>query len=256
MKKPPPVALLCAGNLTDSAITRFRGLRGRLGPIKSSSLRLASRFANILRAGRPVDDYAAFEECSVVLLALPDAQVEAAIGELSNAGLDWSRLTVALCSADLDCAQLNPLAALGAESASICEAPGFEGRLFILEGDRPAIAQVRSLVESRNSRIVPVPRGQKMFYLAAAACSGPLFTGLLCCAGECLKLAGIASADAAGILHTQADRTVRSFIKGSRKRIPPVAGLDRQLAALRLAHPALADFLEQTAKLASRVSTK
>src|ERR1700730_10677150 len=102
MKKPPPVALLCAGNLTDSASTRFRGLAASLGPVKSSSLRLASRFANILRAGHAVADYETFRECPILLVAVPDAAAADTIRDLSCADLDWTRASVVLCSTALE----------------------------------------------------------------------------------------------------------------------------------------------------------
>jgi predicted short-subunit dehydrogenase-like oxidoreductase (DUF2520 family) len=258
MKKPPPVALLCAGNLTDSAITRFRGLAPRLGPVKSSSLRLASRFANILRAGYPVVDYETFRECPLVLVAVPDALAADAIRDLSNAGLEWVRRCVILCSPALESEELTPLAELGARTASMCEGAAFNGRLFVAEGDREAIKQVRPLVEgamrSGASRVVSLPAGHKKFYLAAVACTGPLFTSLLNCAGECLKLAGVTATDADGMLQTQAERTTRSFLKGGRKASQEPVDFDRQLAALRSRNPELAEFFRQSAKLAGWIS--
>jgi len=254
MKKPPPVALLCAGNLTDSAITRFRGLPARLGPVKSSSLRLASRFANILRAGYPVVDYETFRECPLLLVAVPDALAAQTIHDLSGAGLDWARQCVILCSLALESEALSPLAELGARTATLCEAAAFDGRLFVAEGDRHAIKQVRPLVEGRSgagvSRVVSLPGGHKKFYLAALACTGPLFTSLLSRAGECLKLAGVTATDADGMLQTQVERTTRSFLKSGRKLSQEPPDWESQLAALQSRNPELAEFFRQSAKLA------
>jgi predicted short-subunit dehydrogenase-like oxidoreductase (DUF2520 family) len=258
MKKPPPVALVCAGNLTDSALTRFRGLAARLGPVKSTSLRLASRFANILRAGHAVADYDLFRECPLLLVAVPDEVAATTIRELSHAGLDWTHESVVLCSTVLESEELSPLAELGAGTASICEATAFDGRLFVAEGDREAIKQVRPLVEGPSrtgaARVLSLPRGHKAFYLAALACTGPLFTSLLSCAGECLKLAGVAASDADSMLQTQAEKTTRSFLKGGRKLSPESADLDRQIEALRSRNPELAEFFQQSAKLTRWVS--
>lgn len=251
MRKPPQVALLCAGNLKDSAVTRFRGLAARLGPVKSSSLRLASRFANILRAGHPVSDYGAFRDCPVLLIAAPDARAVEAIRDLSDAGLDWSGKSVVLCSAALESEELNALAARGASTASLCEAAGFEGRLFLAEGDRAAVKQVRPLVAGHGSKLLALSPGHKKFYLSAAACNGPLFLSLLWCSAECLKLAGLGTADAAGMLQIQTERTIRSFLKGNRKPGPPPGDLERQIAALRARHPQLGEFFQQNAKLAA-----
>jgi len=64
--------LIGTGNLTDSPLTRFWSLPERLGPVKSSSYRLASRIANMLRAGHPVKDYADFESCILILVCVPE----------------------------------------------------------------------------------------------------------------------------------------------------------------------------------------
>lgn len=257
MKKPPPVALLCAGNLTDSAITRFRGLAPRLGPVKSSSLRLASRFANILRAGRPVADYEAFGECRLVLVAVPDGAAAGTIRELARAELDWRGVSVVLCSTGKGSEELQPLAALGARTGSLCEAAAFEGRLFVAEGDRDTIKLVKPVVEGPGrggaARVLSLERGNKKLYLAALACTGPLFSSLLDCAGECLKLAGVAASDADEILQIQAEKTARSFLKSGRKSSQEPADVDAQIAALRSRDPELAEFFAQSSRLARRL---
>lgn len=249
MKTPPPVALLCAGNLTDSSITRFRGLAARLGPVKSSSLRLASRFANILRAGHPVDDYEAFRECRLILVAVPDALALGTLENLAAAALDWKRVSIVICSAALESDKLKTLSGFGAHTASLCEATGFDGRLFLAEGDPAAIKLVRPLIEGRESKVLALPADHKKFYLAALACSGPLLTPLLFCAAECLKLAGIGPADAAGLLQNQIERTTRAFLKGSRKGTPSPVDLEQQIAALRSRDPELGEFLKQSVNL-------
>ena len=258
MKKPPPVALLCAGNLTDSAITRFRGLGVRLGPVKSSSLRLASRFANILRAGYPVAGYDTFRECPLLLVAVPDALVSSAVRDVLRADLDWTRVSVILCSASLESEELDPLAELGARTASICEAPASDGMLFVAEGDAEAIKRVRPLVQgpsrSGTTRVLSLAPGHKAMYLAALACTGPLIASILNCAGECLKLAGVTAADADAMLQMQTEKTTRAFLKGGRKRSQEPDGLDRQIAALESHDAELAEFFQGSAKLSRWVS--
>jgi predicted short-subunit dehydrogenase-like oxidoreductase (DUF2520 family) len=229
MKKPLPVSLLCAGKLTDTAITRFSGLRPVLGPIKSTSLRLASRYANMLRAGHAVESYETLGTCKLILIAVPDSAVAETVRELSRADLDWPSMTVALCSTDLDCSSLEPLADLGASTASICEAVGMDDRLFIVEADRSVIAQIQSVIADRRSKVVAVPPGKKTFWLAAAACTGPLLTDLLTHAKENLRKAVIPAADTANILQRDIEKTLRSFTKRHGKR-PKPATLSKILA--------------------------
>jgi hypothetical protein len=109
---------------------------------------------------------------------------------------------------------------------------------------------VEGPAKSRAPRLISLPAGHKTFYLAALACTGPLFASLLNCAGECLKLAGITASDAESMLLTQAERATRSFLKGGRKLSQEPPDLDRQIAALRSRNPQLAEFFEQNAKLA------
>jgi hypothetical protein len=75
MKKAQSVGLIGTGSLTDSPLTRFRWLSERLGPVKSASYRVASRIANMLRAGHPVKDYVEFESCELILICVPEDTV-------------------------------------------------------------------------------------------------------------------------------------------------------------------------------------
>jgi predicted short-subunit dehydrogenase-like oxidoreductase (DUF2520 family) len=249
MKKPPPVALICAGKLTDTPLTRLRGLVERLGPVGSSSLRVASRVVNTLRAGYPVSDYSAFQDCGVVFLSVPDDAVPGFVGDLAAAGLDWSRKYVVLFSTLLESDTLAPLAALGAHTVSLCAMDGFDGRLFLAEGDRPGVAVVRPLLPARDVKLMHVPREHKVFYLAAAACTGPLLASVLICAGECLKLMGLAASEVSDIMLVQVGKTTRGFLHSGKKMYHEPPDLERQVAALRERKLEIAHFFEQSAML-------
>jgi hypothetical protein len=254
MKKPPPVALICAGKLADGPLIRLRGLPERLGPVMSTSSRLASRVVNTLRAGHSASGYDAFEGCGVILLSVPDAAVPRFVRELAEAGREWtprhwSRKFAILCSTLLESDALAPLAALGAQTASLCEVAAFDGRLFLAEGDKHAIAAVRPLLAG-DVKVASVPRGHKAFYLAAAACTGSLLTALLLCADECLKLSGLGVSEASGILQAQSQKTARAFLRAGRKTFPDPADFARQIAALRERNPSIGEFFEESLRLA------
>src|SRR5581483_10308807 len=137
MKKPPQVALLCAGSLGASPISRLPGLTRHLGPVKSTSLRLASRYVNRLRAGFPVDDFAAFQQCDAVLIACPDAAAVEMIEALSTAAVEWRGKCVAVCSDQLESDVLSCLAEAGANTASVGTVAGLDA--LLIEGDRAAV---------------------------------------------------------------------------------------------------------------------
>jgi len=250
------VGLIGTGNLTDSPLTRFWWLSERLGPVKSTSYRLASRIANILRAGHAVKDYAEFESCSLILICVPDKTVEHVISELLSAEISWNGKAVVLCSTWLDSSDLHPLSERGAATGSISPIPGFEDERYLVEGDPLAIRQSKSLVEYRERRALAIERPLKPFFLAALTCTGTLAFALFRAAFESLQHAGIPPAISALLLERQTTRTLRSFLKGGRRAYPEPRELPRQLRALSAANTELAHYFEQSTRLASRLASK
>ena len=251
MKKRPPVALVSAGKLTDSPITRFWGLPARLGPVKSSSLRLSSRMVNTLRAGHAVDTFAEFEQCGLILLCVPDDAVSNTVSELVDSILSWANKAVVLCSPSLDSQELHRLAALGSAVGSLTPIPGFEEHRYLVEGDRVVVREMRQLIEHRGTRVIAIQPGLKPFYLACLTCAGPLFYSLLLAASECIGPAGLAASDATAIIERQIERTLRSYFRAGRKAYQGPPDLSRQLQALEMIQPALAKYVEQTASFAA-----
>jgi predicted short-subunit dehydrogenase-like oxidoreductase (DUF2520 family) len=256
MKRAQSVGLIGAGNLTDSPVTRFRFLPERLGPVKSASYRVASRIANMLQAGHPVKDYAEFQDCDLILVCVPEDAVEEVVSEMAASGIVWRGKAVVLCSTWLDSGALENLAQRGASIGSISPIPGFEEERYLVEGDPLAIRHSKSLVEYRERRVVAVERSLKPFYLAALTCTGTLLFALLHAAGDSLHRAGIPPALSATILERQLTRTLRAFLKSGLRAAPELRELPRQLDALSSADQALADFLEQSCHIASRLIAK
>jgi predicted short-subunit dehydrogenase-like oxidoreductase (DUF2520 family) len=252
MKKAQSVGLIAAGSLTDAPLTRFWFLSDRLGPVKSGSFRVASRIANMLRAGHPVKDYAEFESCALVLLCVPEECVAQAIADMLAAGISWRGKAVVVCSTWLDSGDLRELSARGASVGSISSIPGFEDERYLVEGDPLAIRRARSLVEYRTRRAVPIERPLKPLYLVALTCTSSIFFALLHVAFESLRRAGHPPPLSASILERQVTRTVRSFLKGGRRAYPPPRELPRQLRALASESPELAYYFEQSCRLAVR----
>jgi predicted short-subunit dehydrogenase-like oxidoreductase (DUF2520 family) len=253
MKKAQSVGLIGTGSLTDSPLTRFWWLTERLGPVKSASYRVASRIANMLRAGRPVKDYAEFESCDLILVCVPEETVPQVVSEMASAGISWRGKAVVLCSTWLDGGELHQLSVRGAAVGSICPIPGFEDERYLVEGDPLAIRQLKSLVEYRDRRAVAVERSLKPFFLAALTSTGTLLFALLHVAHQSLHLAQIPPGLSATLLERQLTRTLRSFLKGGRRAYPAARELPRQLRALSGANPELAHYLQESCHLASRL---
>lgn len=253
MKKAKPVALIEAGNLSASPLARFRWPSERLGPVKASSFRLASRIANRLQAGYPVKDYREFDACTLILICVPDAALAAVLTDLHGAGIRWKGKAVVLCSAWLDSSELGQFAAHGAAVGSMSPIPGFEDVRYLIEGDKLAILEARRLVEHRRSPAIAIERDLKPFYLAALNCTGAGAFALAMAASECLRHAGVPPLDSAAILEQQLRKTLRSYVRGGQRNYPAPRGISRQLPALASKDPVLAAYLEQSCRLADRL---
>ncbi len=253
MKKAQSVALIGAGNLTDSSLSRFRLLSELLGPVKASSYRLASRIANQLRAGHPVKDFSEFDRCRLILIAVPDQTAKRFVAELSAARISWPGKAVVLCSTWLDSMELYGLAARGASIGSITTIPGFDDTRYLVEGDRLAVLESRRLVEHPERRALAIGRPLKPLFLTALTCTGSLLVPLLMAASESLRRAGVPAAASAAILEKQLSQALRSYARSGRRAYQEPRELPRQLRALSLADPPLASYVEQSCRLAARL---
>jgi hypothetical protein len=253
MKKAKSVALIGAGKLTDSSLSRFYWLSDRLGPVKSSSFRLASRIANQLRAGHPVKDYEEFQSSELILVCVPEPMLSKVLDDLASAPIDFKGKAVVLSSLWHDSSELHEFSARGAAVGSICLIPGFDDLRYLVEGDGPAVLRCRRLVEHRDRRAVTIQRSLKPFYLAALACTGSVLFSVLMAADQALRLAGVPSADSSIILEKQVFRTLRSFVRAGRKALPASRELSGQVRALAAKNPDLAHYMEQSARLAEKL---
>jgi predicted short-subunit dehydrogenase-like oxidoreductase (DUF2520 family) len=254
MKKAKSVALIGAGKLTDSPLSRFYWLSDRLGPVKSTSYRLASRIANQLRAGHPVKDFDEFHSSELILVCVPDRMLPHVLGELSAARIDFKGKAVVLFSLWLASSELGELAAQGAAVASLCPMPGFDDLRYLIEGDRLAVLRSRRLVEHRERRVVTIERNLKPFYLAALTWTGSVFFSVLTAAAESLRLAGVPPPVSSNILEKQVSKTLRSFVRAGRNALPTPREFSMQVHALAATNPDLAGYIEQCASLAEKLT--
>src|SRR5882762_8234411 len=141
------VGLVVTGQITKSFLTRVPGLADALGPVKSSSLRTASRLVNVLRAGYPADSLSAFSACQVILLYLPAESVPSVVSELVAEPVRWKNRSVLMSAKSIDSSKLYRLEMLGAGTGTISPIPGFGDHLFVVEGNRLAVKHARWLLE-------------------------------------------------------------------------------------------------------------
>ena len=255
MKRVKPVALVGAGNLTDSPLTKFLRLSDQLGPVKSPSYRLASRISNIFQSGHPVKHYADLDACRLILICVPDQTLPKVVSEMAASAISWRDKAIVLCSMRLDSSHLTELSALGGSIGSLSPIPGFEGLedfRYLIEGDKSAVSWAKRLVTHQN-RVIAIERSLKPFYLAALTCTGNLLFALLVAASESLHHAGLSSPLSAKIIEKQIGKAVRSYLKSGRNLSPSPCELSGQLRALSAADPTLAHYIEQGCRLSSRL---
>ena len=217
MVRAKTLGLVGAGKFVDSPLSRLLLAGELLGPVKAPSLRVASRIVNTLRAGYPVAHYQHFEQCSLILISVPDGSVKSTIAELSAIPLTWSRKVVVLCSSTLGSEELASLAAQGAQTGSLSVVPGFEERWLLLEGAKPVELQLGKFIDVKSRRLTVIRAPLKPFYLAALVCAGPMVTPLLIAAGDALQKAGISSMQASAMIEKHVGMSVRAYLKAGRK---------------------------------------
>ncbi len=256
MSKSKPAGLIASGSVPNSAFARLPGLLERLGPVKSHSLRVASRVANTLGAGRAVHNFSDLAPCRVVCLVVPDDEVVTVVAGLAASGLDWKERAVLLLDTWLDSSDLAPLAALGAETGSLCHAEAEPERRALLEGSRIAVIEAKRLLLGSGFRVSIVETSAKPLVLAALTFAEALAFPLLACAEECLKRGGISYLQAGGFLDRASLRATRAYGISRRKAWPgPLASsnaelMRRQFRSLRAADPATARFLAASSRQA------
>ncbi|MDQ6759500.1 MAG: hypothetical protein M3Z32_06485 [Acidobacteriota bacterium] len=254
MVRAKTLGLVGAGKFSDSPLSRMLAAGVALGPVKAPSLRVASRIANTLRTGYPVPEYQQLEQCSLILISVPDKAVMNIVAELASHPLTWARKTVILCSSVLGSEKLSPLAAQGAQTGSLSLIPGFEDRWLLLEGEKPVELQIGKFLDVKSRRLTVIRPLLKPFYLAALACTGPMLTPMLITAAESLQKAGVSSVQISALIEKQVGLSVRAYLKAGRKalRWPGEIGeLSQRLASL---DAALARYLDQTLETARMVA--
>ena len=258
MKKAQSVGLIGAGSLTDSPLTRFWFLPERLGPVKSATYRVASRIANMLQAGRPVKDYAEFDDPAISFwFACRRKPFRKWSLKWCPAAISWPGKAVVLCSTWLDSGELararraaaprsDPSAPFPALTTSAIWWKAIPSRFASPEAWWSIASAARSPSSGRSSRFT-WPRSP-----APAACCLPCSRWHLkrCIARVSRRLSRPQS------LERQLTRTLRSFLKGGRRAYPEPRELPKQLRSLSSVNSELAYYLEQSTRLAAQLMSK
>lgn len=232
MKRVHRIGLVTAGKITGLWIERTVELKRHVGPVYSTSLRLASRAAHtLLRTGFHTTDWEELRRCDAVLFFLPPDSLRAMTSEWMERGLDLRGLRLVVCDDLLTLADLAELRELGALTAAIGPMP-HEHHRFIGEGDARALAPVVRLLEADGNKFGRLSAGGKLRVNAAvlqlqAECL-PMFARTV----ETLRDSGLAPDAAITLAEKCFSHALRLYARNgrrvwdSRDPQPAIAGTD------------------------------
>lgn len=254
MPKAPRTALIGVGAVSQSWVAKLPGLRQNLGPVKSVSLRIASRLVNSIKAGIATESYEAIKKAELVLIAVPDAQFPVWLAQLAGCGVDWSGTSFAVCSRNLDSSSLLPLRDLGASTASLDEMEAYEGKRYLFEGENLALHRVRRLVEEEGTaRIVRIHQRMRPVYDAGLTFASGMTFPIIAAAVDTMRAAGLHTKVAEGVVEVAVIGALRAFLRaGKRGWAGPIARADRE--ELRKQYQSLFDVEPELAEMYLKIA--
>lgn len=238
MKNPPRLGLLAVGPVRHAGVARLEAVRLRLGPVKSSSFRVARRMVNTWHAGFAVRDFAELEKAPTLIVDVPEDQLAAVLEELEALTWDWTQRTLLLWSNESDSTRLETLRVRGAAVASFHFVPGFEDRRVAMEGAPKALREVKRLFTKHSIKLTELSPGSKALFRAGLVFTKQFPLPLLHATVQALTSAGFRYVDAVDIGVALAERALRAYVKNGRRAWPDVPGPDTLNAAALDAHSA------------------
>lgn len=250
MKKQPLVGLVVEGNTTHSSVLRLSSMPAELGPVKAAAPRLASRACRLLHGGFPVENYEELQAARLILIHVPDAAAARIISEISNADLAFKNLNFVLCESWLTLDVLEPLRLRGASVATLFNALCVQRNWFIVDGQAPAVRNVRRLIERSQCRVLEIEGNTKHLFFVAELLTSALPAKLLIAAQQALRASGISGNHLYSLLDQLAEKTLRDIGKGGRNILGPLAQCSPEVAAMhfsevRRLHPEFAELIDR-----------
>lgn len=216
MKKQRPLALLVEGNASTSALFRLRHFGSLVGPVKSTSLAAAQRFANTNRAGYGVGTFAELQEARLLLVRVPDTSIRRVAQEIADSELNLKRTCIVFCETWFGSDTMGALRERDAEVATISAVPSQVGLSFIAEGDTRALRAIKPIVKNGGGTFLEIRPGSKALYFAAELLVTAMPLSYLSAAQRSLREAGLSGRPLARVLDELAGTMLRNFRAGAR----------------------------------------
>jgi hypothetical protein len=246
-------ALFGAGAAARTVLEEMPCLRKELGPVAASTIKVAARIANMLKAGYAARDLTSFNECEVILVCAPDTGLERAVEILQRAPIEWRYKIVVFCVSDVTSMDFPFFQDRGASVGSMNQIDGSE-KLFVVEGGREALREAKRLVKELRGKIVEVNLDGMRLFEAARTLSGSLFTPLVNSCVEWIRESGVESKEAARLAESMLTWTLRSYLHSGRRGWSGAAArrdwmaIQRQYEAVKKLSPLQGEYFRSTAE--------
>ncbi|WP_238325842.1 DUF2520 domain-containing protein [Bryobacter aggregatus] len=196
---------------------------------------------NAIKAGVATDSLETIRKVELVLLAIPETQLDGWVAQICESKIDWAGVSFVVCSGARDSTSLKALRNCGASTASLDKIDLFEGKRYLFEGSKVALHRLRRLVEKTGAaRIVPLNDGMRAVYEAGLTFASGMTFPMIAAAVDTMRAAGLHSKIAEGVVETAVLGAVRSYLRaGKRGWTGPIAMGDR--VAMRKQYQGLFD---------------
>lgn len=174
----------------------------------------------IIGQGRATSDIVRAGEAGIIVLSVPDEEIERAARRLARTSGVWHGKIVLHTSGILSADALAALRSKGASCASFHPVQSFPRKdlppvhfkdiVIALEGDEAALRAARRMVRSLGARALLLQARDKIFFHAACSMASNLFVPLFEMARTLLRRIGIKDAGAVRILLPLVEGTLRS----------------------------------------------
>jgi hypothetical protein len=229
------VGLLAAGPFSPT-LFKLADLHDHLDLVAAATLRVASRLANRLKAGRAAE-IEEFAHLELILISGPDSSVAGLVQLAAQSQSGWSGVTFVLLDSRHDRSVLEPLAARGAATATLDTLDSFSDPTLLCDCG----PESHRLLQRFTA-------GAKQLCFAALALNHTLFAPVFDASVNALRAAGLSTADSALLADRMVQHTVRSWLKAGRNGwAGPLR--DRDLVTLASQRDALARHSAEAARL-------
>lgn len=240
MSKQKLVGLIASGRMVESPLMRYPELARSLGPVVAESKRVASRYANAMRAGHAAEREE-LAQCKLVLIQAPRAAVPWAVEELLAGGGNWRARAVVWLHQRLGVRALAALRERRAMVAAAGFAPTRAKAMLVVEGDRGAVRAVREWARPVRLRCVELPPGGAAMYQAGLILAGSMVSPVVDAALRSFRAAGFGMPESKRMLEEVVDEALRDYqAHGRKKWVNP--GVERGGDCLPDADAALAQY--------------